>query len=1260
MPVSTFKPLTAALAFLAGSLAWMASLHFILAGIFADPAEAVLWQAFSPLAPVAVGTALLYRTLRRQAKPSTDPGALPRTLARADAEGRGGYWAPAAIFLGVALLIVAAGLALYHHDLKENRATQARQLESIIEFKRQQIESWLKDRQRDSLTWSQGSLFGDGVAQWLAGNGADAQLERRIEQRIWHIKESFGYVGVALLDREGQVRLAVGKRPADPSRTATLARSAIASGAAQFSDLYLSGNAPEPAAVLLDFVAPIRALGEKHPTAALAFSVDPGQFLFPLIQSWPLPSATAESLLVRRESDRVLYLNELRHRHGTALRLSYPLEAPSLTAALAARGTYGAVEGVDYRSIPVLAYAVPIAGTPWRLLAKIDQAETAAPVRRSALLVTGAALLCMLASGGTLGLWARHRRLRLSAAYYQAQAERNALSAHLDYLARYANDIILLTAPGERIIECNDRALAAYGYSRQELLGLSWQDLAPPEWRKEAGQRFAEVYREGSVRFEACQWAKGGEPFAVEVSARLIDLGEIPYVQSIIRDISEQKRAQAKLARLSALREALSRCNRAILHAENRNALLAEACRAAVRDGRFEAACVYGAEAGGEAPTSLAAWGHPLSAQLEPGTDVRDGGQEALRALRENGLVLEDARQETFLLTGLAEAPLRGFGAYAAIPLADGQAFQGALLLFAARSEKGFQGEVRQFLSDMAADISLGLRFLRQREQLRLNEERLSSILESVDAVIWSAEPHTFRLSYVNTCAARTTGYSAEALLARPTLWLDMIVPEDRERIAAELAKTMDTGLLDTDFRIQRPDGSLRWINDRGKTIYGPERRPLRLEGVAVDITERRVNGIVSEAIQLISTAFLFKNESPELFGRAAWFLAENLRFPIAAIGLYDPVAERIDCLGFTGAPGEDQARPLPALASIAGPVAADGAFWCEPDIANLADPRLAGLAEMGGRAFMCLPLRAGDQVMGSLLLADRHGRPDVDALAGPMRLVAHHLALEINRRRTGGILDYQARTLRSLIDGLHVFVGITTPEGVIVDANRAALSTAGLDLVDVIGQPFDETYWWSYAPEAQERIRAAIAQAAQGETVRYTDKIQVAGGRLITVDIAITPVHDQEGRVTHLIPSGVDITQRSEAEAGLRRDLQRFQLCFDSNPVALALFDPCTGRCFKANRALETALGYAPGELAGLSLAEITRNESGFEDWARLARRDIESLAQRWPCTDKGGLALEVDLQLKLARCADGSSADTVLASFHFAALDPKDNKDN
>lgn len=128
---------------------------------------------------------------------------------------------------------------------------------------------------------------------------------------------------------------------------------------------------------------------------------------------------------------------------------------------------------------------------------------------------------------------------------------------------------------------------------------------------------------------------------------------------------------------------------------------------------------------------------------------------------------------------------------------------------------------------------------------------------------------------------------------------------------------------------------------------------------------------------------------------------------------------------------------------------------------------------------------------------------------------------------------------LLNVLDRLFAFAGVLTPEGVLVEANRAALQAASLRPEDVLGKPFEETYWWSYSPEVQARLRAAIDRAARGEASRYDAVNRVADDRFITVDFMLAPLFDESGRVTHLIPSAVDITDRRRLEAELLRAMQ-------------------------------------------------------------------------------------------------------------------------
>ena len=159
-------------------------------------------------------------------------------------------------------------------------------------------------------------------------------------------------------------------------------------------------------------------------------------------------------------------------------------------------------------------------------------------------------------------------------------------------------------------------------------------------------------------------------------------------------------------------------------------------------------------------------------------------------------------------------------------------------------------------------------------------------------------------------------------------------------------------------------------------------------------------------------------------------------------------------------------------------------------------------------------------------------------------------LAIDIDdRKRAAEAMAASEQFLRQVIDRMFVFVYVLTPEGVVVEANRAAMQAGGLEPTDVIGRPFADTYWWAHDPAVQADLRAAIVRAAAGAASRADATIRVAGGGLVALDFMLTPMADDAGHITHLIASGMDISDRKEAESAVRDSEARFRTLTDAMP---------------------------------------------------------------------------------------------------------------
>ncbi|MEB3356833.1 MAG: PAS domain-containing protein, partial [Synechococcales bacterium] len=119
----------------------------------------------------------------------------------------------------------------------------------------------------------------------------------------------------------------------------------------------------------------------------------------------------------------------------------------------------------------------------------------------------------------------------------------------------------------------------------------------------------------------------------------------------------------------------------------------------------------------------------------------------------------------------------------------------------------------------------------------------------------------------------------------------------------------------------------------------------------------------------------------------------------------------------------------------------------------------------------------------------------------------------------------------RTIFDQTFQFIGLLSPDGILLEANQAALTFGGLTRSQVIGKPFWQAHWWTLSPEIQTRLQRAIAQARLGEFVRYEVEVLGTGRASTVIDFSIQPVKDEAGQVQWLVAEGRDISELKQAE---------------------------------------------------------------------------------------------------------------------------------
>jgi PAS domain S-box-containing protein len=130
--------------------------------------------------------------------------------------------------------------------------------------------------------------------------------------------------------------------------------------------------------------------------------------------------------------------------------------------------------------------------------------------------------------------------------------------------------------------------------------------------------------------------------------------------------------------------------------------------------------------------------------------------------------------------------------------------------------------------------------------------------------------------------------------------------------------------------------------------------------------------------------------------------------------------------------------------------------------------------------------------------------------------------------------LSWNEQLYRDLLESFADGVTIVTPEGLVLDINQRPLADAHLRREEAVGKPLADLPAWSSDPAVQEHLRAAIARASRGETVRFETRIHPRKDLSLDISMTITSHRDASQQVEYLICAGRDITERTRAEDDL------------------------------------------------------------------------------------------------------------------------------
>jgi two-component system cell cycle sensor histidine kinase/response regulator CckA len=159
-------------------------------------------------------------------------------------------------------------------------------------------------------------------------------------------------------------------------------------------------------------------------------------------------------------------------------------------------------------------------------------------------------------------------------------------------------------------------------------------------------------------------------------------------------------------------------------------------------------------------------------------------------------------------------------------------------------------------------------------EELRESEQKFRQLADNITDAFWIASPDLTIMHYISAGYEQIWGRSRESLYAHPSEWVEAILSEERERAFAVFASLMENeSQVSVEYRIARPDGSIRWVHARGFQIRDPEGKLVRIAGIATDVTQRKE-----------MEARLFQSQKMETVGKLAGGIAHEFNSIMTAI----------------------------------------------------------------------------------------------------------------------------------------------------------------------------------------------------------------------------------------------------------------------------------------------------------------------------------------------------------------------------------------
>src|SRR5579883_1058208 len=401
-------------------------------------------------------------------------------------------------------------------------------------------------------------------------------------------------------------------------------------------------------------------------------------------------------------------------------------------------------------------------------------------------------------------------------------------------------------------------------------------------------------------------------------------------------------------------------------------------------------------------------------------------------------------------------------------------------------------------------------------EMLAEAVEMFRQVTENIADVFWVTDPSKAQFEYISPEFESLWGRSCESLYASPSIWLQGVHHEDRERVTRAVCGKQVTGDYDEEYRVVRPDGSLRWVHDRAFPVRNQEGAVYRLVGIAEDITERKRTEHLLQAERDVGIAL----------GSTS-----DLQFALEKLLEVAVQLDGIDCGGvYVMEPETDELRLVAhrgLSTSFVSRISRYKSDATETRMARLGKtvymrqdqiPRKLEVlwGSEGLSALAIVPLQHKGRVLGMLNLASyRHDQILPRTRIG-IEMIASQVSGAIARIQAEDSLRRSETHLRTIVNSAPIALVATDASGVITFEDGQALKAMGVEPGQNVRRRAEEVY--ADFPLVQENIRRGLGGDEFSSLLEFDSTV---------LECRYTPVRDHQQRPAGLITVATDVTER-------------------------------------------------------------------------------------------------------------------------------------